>query len=106
MQPQFITETHDGLRVLVVAGEIDISVQSRFRDALHAIDKQSPRVLIDFCKCSYFDTSAIAELWGFRKARTPYQHVSIAMPDDFGRRILRIARVDAMFPIVDCLHAA
>ncbi len=104
--PQFINETHSGVPVLVVDGELDISTQSPFHQALHALDTTAPHVLIDFCKCGYFDSSALYELCNFRRLRIPRQRVLIAMPSEFGRRILRITSVDAVFPIIDCVHAA
>lgn len=104
--PQFITEIHADLRVLVVDGELDIASQESFRAALHALDTDARGVLIDFCRCAYFDSSALAELFYFRRMRAPKQHVSLAMPNAFGRRILTITHADSVFPIVDCVHAA
>jgi anti-anti-sigma factor len=49
----------DGISMLAVTGEIDMSVKARFGAALHeAIDATTQRVLVDLRAVDYLDSSA------------------------------------------------
>jgi anti-anti-sigma factor len=102
----FSREIQDGdLHVLMISGELDISNREELRSALHGVDGRAPRVLIDFCNCRYFDTTALTELVRFYKARHPAQQLMLAMPEGLSRRILRVTAIDRLLPVVDCMHA-
>jgi anti-anti-sigma factor len=102
----FSREIHDGdLHVLMVSGELDISNREELRDALRDVDDAAPRVLIDLCRCRYFDTTVLTELVRFYRARHHGQQLMLAAPDGLSRWILRITNIDQILPVVDCMHA-
>jgi anti-anti-sigma factor len=102
--PTFAREMRDDLNVLVVTGELDIYAQAEFADALHSLDATAPRILLDFCRCSYFDSSALTELVRFRNARHKTQQVLLAVPNPNGQRILQIAGLHNAFEFAACPH--
>ena len=102
--PTFAREAHDDLSILVVAGELDVYTQKEFADALHSLDESAPRVLVDFCRCSYFDSSALTELIRFRNARRNTQRVLLAVPNRNAQRILEITGLHNAFEFVACPH--
>jgi anti-anti-sigma factor len=102
----FSREIQDGnLHVLTVSGELDISNRDELRDALHGVDGRASRVLIDFCQCRYFDTTALTEIIRFYKARHGEQQLMLAAPNGLGRWILHVTTIDQLMPIVECGHA-
>lgn len=101
--PAFTRENHGELRVLVVSGEIDIYNRLQFADALHSLDASAPSVIVDFCKSTYFDSSALTELIRFRNERVG-QKVMLAVPHLNGQRILRITGLDRAFTLAKCVH--
>lgn len=103
--PTFSPEIHeDDTYVLMVTGELDISNREELRDALQSVDAGAPRVLIDLCQCSYFDTTMLSELVRFHKARHPAQKLMLSAPQGLGRWILSITAIDQILPVVDCIH--
>lgn len=104
--PTFVREMRDELQILVVGGELDISTQEQFAEALRSIDASLPRVLIDFCRCSYFDSSALTELVRFRNTRAKIQQVLLAVTSPNAKRILEISGLDRAFEFGDCVHQA
>ncbi len=104
--PTFIRELHDDLPVLVIAGELDISTQEEFRDALKGIDEDAPKITLDFCKCGYFDSSTLTELIRFRNQRQDRQQIVLSVPNPSGKHILQITGLDQVFTITDCSHVA
>lgn len=102
--PTFTREVRDDLNTLVVAGEIDVYTQKEFADALHSLDESAPQVLIDFCRCNYFDSSALTELVRFRNLRGKTQQVILAVPNRNAQRILQITGLYNAFEFVDCPH--
>jgi anti-anti-sigma factor len=102
--PTFTRELRDELPILVVAGELDIYAQKQFADALHSLEESFPRVLVDFCRCRYFDSSALTELVRFRNARAEMQQVLLSVPNRNAQRILQISGLNRVFKFADCLH--
>ena len=102
--PIFTQELHADLPVLVISGELDLSTQSGLHDALASIDSTAPAVMIDLCKCKYFDSSAIAEMIRFYKARSGRQQIMLSAPSETAQRILRITGLDRLIPMVECTH--
>lgn len=100
----FTNEFQNDIPALVVDGEIDISSHGSFRQALQALDFHAPQVLVDFCRCGYFDSSALNELVAFFRTRNPAQDVMLAVPHEYARRIFSITNLDRLFAFVDCAH--
>ncbi len=104
MVPTFTRDIRQGLPILVVSGELDVYTRTQFADALQSLDASAERVLIDFCGCRYFDSSALTELIAFRRARSDTQDVMLAVPNPSLRRILEITRLDGAFHMANCIH--
>lgn len=100
----FRREHHADLPVLVISGDLDFSLREQFRGALAAIEQDAPRVMIDLCRCNYFDGAALSEIIKFHNARGSFQQTILAVTHPFARRLLHIVGFDEIFPIAECMH--
>ncbi|MFF3312985.1 STAS domain-containing protein [Streptomyces sp. NPDC002952] len=95
-----VTTATDGIRVLMLTGEIDHHTGGQLRRALDVTDTARPRVVIDMRQVTFMDSSGINILI------TAYQAVTeaggwlrLAAPTDSVLRVLQMVGVD---DIIDC----
>ncbi len=100
------SEDAEGLRLVRVSGEVDMSwSQDLRREILDALSK-SPAVGVDLSNVSYMDSSGIAALVeGFQQSRAAKKPFALVAPSDAVRGVLELARLDRVFPIVDTAAA-
>lgn len=101
------TEQQDGLALVRVRGEVDMSWSQDLRreilDALAPVEA----VGVDLSEVSYMDSSGIAALVeGFQQARAKKKRFSLVAPSAAVRGVLELARLDRVFPIVESVEAA
>jgi|GEM_PF-6864305 len=101
---KFTREIQGGAPTLVIAGDLDLSNQTEFHEALHSLNVTCPSVRLDFCRCEYFDSSAITEMVKFNRERAKYQKIMLLSLSAGALRILKIVGLDQLFPIGDCTH--
>lgn len=101
------TEEADGVRLVRVSGEVDMSwSQDLRREILDALTK-SPIVGVDLSAVSYMDSSGIAALVeGFQQSRAVKKRFALIAPSESVRSVLELARLDRVFPIHDSVAAA
>lgn len=101
------TEGEEGLRLVRVSGEVDMSwSQDLRREILEALT-QGPFVGVDLSAVSYMDSSGIAALVeGFQQSRAAKKKFALIAPSDSVRSVLELARLDRVFPIFDTVAAA
>jgi len=101
------TEQRDGFEVVVLNGEVDLSwSQQARRSVLDALRSGDP-VAVDLSAVSYIDSSGIAALVeGFQQARGKGQRFVLLSPSDAVRSVLKLARLDKVFRLVDSLEDA
>ncbi len=101
------TEEADGMRLVRVTGEVDMSwSQDLRREILDALSK-GPAVGVDLSAVSYMDSSGIAALVeGFQQSRAVKKRFALIAPSDSVRSVLELARLDRVFPIHDTVAAA
>lgn len=93
-------------RVVRLAGEVDLHSSPQARQAiLDAIREQRPLV-VELAGVRYMDSSGVASLVeGYQAARkqgTPFALAAVAQP---AMNVLRLARLDRVFPIHESLDA-
>lgn len=101
------TEDAQGLRLVRVSGEVDMSWSQDLRkEILDALSK-APAVGVDLSGVSYMDSSGIAALVeGFQQSRASKKRFALIAPSDSVRSVLELARLDRVFPIFDDAAAA
>ncbi|HEO70728.1 MAG TPA: anti-sigma factor antagonist [Candidatus Hydrogenedentes bacterium] len=96
-----------GYWVIRVAGEVDLYTSPELRAA---IVKSIPRiqceaVAVDLSNVAYMDSSGVATLVeGLKMAHERKLRFHIAMPSAAVLKVLQLARLDSVFPILDILR--
>jgi anti-sigma B factor antagonist len=102
-----LLEIHGEIALVRVRGEVDLSwSQGVRRTVLDALAK-GRAVTVDLSEVSYIDSSGIAALVeGFQNARGKQQKFTLLNASDAVRSVLKLARLDRVFPLVDGIDAA
>lgn len=95
-------EYRDGVEVIHLRGDVDLQVSARLRRVLLDSLRQGADLLVDMAQVSYIDSSGIASLVeAFQRARKDGRRFALARVPEPAMRVLRIARLDRVFPILD-----
>ena len=95
-------ETKDAGGSVVVAfeGEIDLQTSPAAREALLAAVAQGKPVIVDLANVGYIDSSGVASLVeALQGAKKGGQALSLAAVSEGALRVLKLARLDAVFTI-------
>lgn len=89
-----------------VSGQVDLYTSPNFRKyVLDAVEKSTEEVVIVLEEVEYMDSSGVATLVeGLRSARKKNRNFSLANPSPAVRKILNLARLESVFPILDSLE--
>lgn len=104
MSPVFTIarETHGQVEILRPHGDIDLSVSAELRTTLLDALSRGRDVLVDMAGVNYIDSSGVAGLVeGLQKARKQGRRFALAQLPDTALRVLQIARLDRVFPLLD-----
>jgi anti-sigma B factor antagonist len=94
------TEDREGLKLVKVRGEVDLSWSQRLRKAILDALAASRAVAVDLSAVTYIDSSGIAALVeGFQYARGKGQAFSLVAVSKPVHAVLELARLDRVFPI-------
>lgn len=93
------SQDHDGVRVLRLAGELDLSTADLLRGAVG--DHEGPLVL-DLAEVAFIDSSGVRALVDVSAGRV----VGIHAPSEAVQRMLELTRLADRFPRVASLDAA
>lgn len=101
------TRSEQGFQVLALSGEVDLSwsgdIRRRILDSLRA----EGAVLVELSEVSYIDSSGIAALVeGYQTARTNDQRFGLVNVSQAVMSVLKLARLDEVFPIYSSVDAA
>lgn len=95
------SERHDGVEVLRLSGEVDLQVSAQLRRALLDRLDGGRDVLVDLNAVTYIDSSGVASLIeAFQRARKDGRRFALARVPDGAMRVLKIAQLDRVFPIL------
>jgi len=95
--------THEerGRQVVRLEGDVDLESSPRAREALLAAVERGQDVVVDLSGAHYVDSSGIASLVeAFLAARDRGTRLLVAAPAPGTMRVLALARLDGVFPIV------
>ena len=95
------SENIDGVVLIRLSGEVDLSWSQQVRHAVLAALEDHPAVGVELSQVSYIDSSGIAALVeGFQNARTRGSRFALVAISDAVRAVLELARLDRVFLIV------
>jgi anti-sigma B factor antagonist len=95
------SETIDGIVLIRLSGEVDLSWSQQVRHAVLAALENHPAVGVELSDVSYIDSSGIAALVeGFQSARARGSRFALVAISDPVRAVLELARLDRVFLIV------
>ena len=105
---QIDIEQRDGGVVLTPNGEIDLSSSPELRESLLAALRDNPsKLIVNLSKTPYMDSSGVATLVeAMQKAMRSKTKLVLCGMEEKVRSIFEIARLDAVFTIVDDTNAA
>lgn len=93
--------------VVRATGEIDIYTAPVLREALVAAGAQGRRIVIDLSEVTFLDSTGLGVMLGARgRANHVDGAVSLAGATDMVMRVLRITRLDQVFPTYPRLEDA
>jgi anti-sigma B factor antagonist len=101
-------EIVNGVRVVVVCGELDIATSPEVRELLAdaTTDKAQPLV-IDLTRCDFIDSTGLAALLhGAKPAQNGESRVAIVSPGGDVRRMLELTAIDKSIPVFGALEQA
>lgn len=99
-------EENAGYTIVHLTGEVDLSHSPAARQAI--LDRLQARseLLVDLSEVSYIDSSGVATLVeGFQVARQKDLDFALVGVSDAAMSVLRLARLDQVFPIYASLQA-
>ena len=96
-----------GASVVAISGEVDLSTSPKVREALLDCLKHAKPVVVDLSAVSYIDSSGVASLVeAFQNAKSKGLGFALAAISETPLRVLKLARLDQVFVIVDTVDAA
>jgi len=108
-EARFTTGAIDGISVIAVFGEVDLSNVGELKHCLEtAAEARAQGIVVDLTKAEYFDSRTIALLADFaQNARTRRQRVALVAPSGgFAPRILDIAGLPRVIPTFETTDEA
>ncbi len=101
-----VTE-EDGLVIVALKGNIDFEYSAAAREILLEAAGKESGVIIDLSGVTMIDSSGVAVLLeAFQSARHRGKEFILASVDESVLRILKLARLDTVFEIVEDIEAA
>ncbi|MCA1806134.1 MAG: STAS domain-containing protein [Xanthomonadaceae bacterium] len=96
----------DGYAVVRLTGEVDLNHSPEARRViLDCLQKQMP-LLVDLSSVDYIDSSGVASLVeGYQLSRSRQLDFGLIGVSDAAMNVLRLARLDKVFPIYASLEA-
>lgn len=95
-------ETRDAVAVVSPSGDVDLEVSQQLRGVLLERIEQAGDVIVDMSGVGYIDSSGIAALIeAFQTARKRQRRFALARVPERALRVLKIARLDRVFPLLE-----
>ena len=98
------TEERDKYTVIGLEGDIDLSCSPDARKSILGVLQDNKNLLVDLGKVSYIDSSGVASLVeGYQTAKKQSLKFGLVGVSDAAMSVLKLARLDKVFPIFDSL---
>lgn len=104
---EIINTDQNGVQVVTISGEVDLSTSPQVRDALLGCILGGSSVVVDLSQVAYIDSSGVASLVeAFQNAKSRSQGFVLANISETPMRVLQLARLDQVFIIHESVDAA
>jgi anti-sigma B factor antagonist len=91
--------------IIGLEGDVDLSCSPDARKSILAVLQENKSLLIDLGMVSYIDSSGIASLVeGYQTAKKQSLRFGLVGVSDAAMSVLKLARLDKVFPIYDSLE--
>jgi anti-sigma B factor antagonist len=105
-QASLRVDAENGCAVVAASGEIDLATASALREAVCTAAQASDRIVVDLAAVTFIDMHGFSALLSARQRRSPHGPVSLVRPAPMVRKVVRMARLDEVFPIYESLGEA
>jgi len=102
----FPVDAQNACAVVAASGAIDLATASALREAIGTAAEASDRVVVDLASVTLIDMHGFSALLSVRPRRSPHGAVSLVRPAPMVRKVVRMARLDEVFPIYETLVEA
>ena len=91
--------------IIGLEGDVDLSCSPDARKIILGVLKANKNLLIDLNKVSYIDSSGVASLVeGYQTAKKQLLKFGLVGVSDAAMSVLKLARLDQVFPIYDSVE--
>lgn len=99
------TDEREKYTIIGLEGEVDLSCSPDARTSILGVLQEDKSLLVDLAKVSYIDSSGIASLVeGYQVAKKQALKFGLVGVSDAAMSVLKLARLDKVFPIFDSLE--
>ena len=96
------TEVGEGYTVIGLQGDVDLSCSPDARKSILEVLQSNKNLLVDLAQVSYIDSSGVASLVeGYQTAKKQTLKFGLIGVSDAAMSVLKLARLDKVFPIYD-----
>ncbi len=99
------SEEKEKYTIIGLEGDVDLSCSPEARKSILAVLEENKSLLIDLAMVTYIDSSGIASLVeGYQTAKKQSLRFGLVGVSDAAMSVLKLARLDKVFPIFDSLE--
>jgi len=99
------TQEEEGYTIIGLEGDVDLSCSPDARKSILDALQADKNLLIDLGKVSYIDSSGVASLVeGYQTAKKQSLKFGLVGVSDAAMSVLKLARLDKVFPIYDSVE--
>ena len=99
------TQEEEGYTIIGLEGDVDLSCSPNARKSILDALQADKNLLIDLGKVSYIDSSGVASLVeGYQIAKKQSLKFGLVGVSDAAMSVLKLARLDKVFPIYDSVE--
>jgi len=96
-----------GYSIISLVGEVDLHFSPKAREEILKTLKNKENMLVDLSEVSYIDSSGIASLVeGYQMSKKSGQSFGLLSVSNAAMQVLKLARLDSVFPIYDSVDDA
>jgi len=96
-----------GYSIVSLVGEVDLHFSPKAREEILKTLKNKENILVDLSEVSYIDSSGIASLVeGYQMSKKSGQSFGLLSVSNAAMQVLKLARLDSVFPIYDSVEDA
>jgi len=93
-----------GHSIISLVGEVDLHFSPKAREEILNVLKNKENILVELSEVTYIDSSGIASLVeGYQMSKKSGQSFALLSVSNAAMQVLKLARLDSVFPIYDSI---